>query len=247
MKALLVGGPDRLSQDISLILKVRWPLLSLLHISDSTQASQFIYQEQPDMTMLHFPTLGEEPPALHCFDLICQIRSFSSVPIIVVSERNEAIDKARALQLGADDWISPTAMPMEFIARVAAILRRCSPSGNHPLPFANGKLRISYATHEVFVSGKPVKLTPIEYKILCYLAENRGSVVSSAELLRHVWGPNYEDDKELLKISIFRLRAKIEEDPAKPQIILSERGVGYIMRSPEAQEPPLVPPRSNSL
>lgn len=117
---------------------------------------------------------------------------------------------------------------MEFIAKVNAILRRCSPDSNRRISsFLNGKLSINYATREVCILGKQVKLTPIEYKILSYIAENQGRVVSSAELLRCVWGPNYQGDTEILKISIYRLRSKIEQNPSNREIILTERGVGY--------------------
>lgn len=226
MKALFVGGSEELSETISLILKVRWSELSLLHATEAKESLELIHREQPDIVMLQHGV-----PSVDCFDLITQIRSFADVPIIVLGQSDDVVDKVRALEMGADDWIARDCMPMEFIAKVTAILRRCPPCSNdHAVSFLGGKLRINYAAHEVCVLGKPVRLTPIEYKLLCQLARNEGSVVSSAELLRCVWGPNYETDKEILKISICRLRAKIEEEPANPQIVLSERGVGYVIR-----------------
>ncbi len=227
MKVLLVGGSEDLSQTISVILKVRWPNLSLVHTSEASASLQLIHSEQPDIAMLH---LDSAP--LDCFDLISQIRGFSDVPLIVISQSDDVVDKVRALEMGADDWICPACVPMEFIAKVNAILRRCSPSSSSCVScFFNDKLSIDYATRKVCVLGKPVKLTPIEYKILCQLIRNEGSVVSRADLIHSVWGPNYETAPEFLKKYIHRLRSKVEEDPAIPQMVLTERGVGYIITS----------------
>jgi Response regulators consisting of a CheY-like receiver domain and a winged-helix DNA-binding domain len=118
---------------------------------------------------------------------------------------------------------------MEFVAKVSAILRRCSWRSNGNIDwFPGSKLSINYATCKVQVSGKLVNLTPIEYKILCQLARNGGSVVSHGSLVHSVWGPNHEVDPEFLKKYIHRLRYKIEDDPADPKIIRTERGIGYI-------------------
>ena len=224
MKALLVGGSKDLSQSISLILRVRWPNLSLIHVTEIRESTELVHKEQPDIVMLHL-----DSASLNGFDLISQIRGFSDVPIIALSQSDEVVDKVRALEMGADDWIAPSSLPMEFIAKVNAILRRCFPCRNdRGCSDFNGKLSINYATREVRVDGKPVRLTPIEYKILCQLAKSEGRVVSRENLLRSVWGPNYEADPEFLKKYIHRLRSKIEEDPAAPKSIRTERGVGYI-------------------
>lgn len=223
MKALLVGDSEELSQTISLILKVRWPQLTLVHAIEAREGMELIYREQPDIVMLHL-----DSAAVDCFDLISQIRSFSDVPLIILSEKNDVMDKIRALEMGADDWIAPSSIPMEFIAKVNAILRRRSPRSNaHISSFFDGKLSINFATREVCALGRPVKLTPIEYKILCQLVRNEGSVVSRADLLHSVWGPDYRADPEFLKKYIYRLRSKVEEEPTKPKIILNERGIGY--------------------
>jgi len=224
MKILIVSDSKDLSQTIPLILKVRWPELSLVHATEAREAVNLIHGEQPDLVILHLNST-----LVDCFDLIAQIRGFSDVPLVVFSDSNDVVDKVRALEMGADDYIAQPYMPMEFIARVNAILRRCSLYNGRPVSFLNGKLSINYATYQVHVSGKPVKLTSIEYKILCHLAKNVGSVASSADLLNNVWGPNYQADHEFLKKYIFRIRSKIEENPANPEIIRTERGVGYTL------------------
>ena len=223
MKVLFIGESEELLQAISLILKVRWRDLSLIHATEARQGTELIHKEQPDIVMLQVDATSPDD-----FDLIGQIRSFSDVPLIALGQTDDVMDKVRALEMGADDWIPPSS-PMEYIAKVNAILRRCSPLGNsYTASFLCGKLSINYATHDVYVNGKPVRLTPIEYKILYQLIRNEGSVVSHTDLLHSVWGPHYGADPEFLKKYIYRLRSKIEEDPADPKIICTKRGVGYI-------------------
>jgi len=226
---LFVGGCEELSGTISLILKVRWRELSLVSATEASEALELVGREQPDIVMLHL-----DPPSADRFDLIGQIRICSNVPLIVLGENGSAVDKIRALEMGADDWIASDCIPMEFIARVSAILRRCYPqSDNHVSSFFDGKLRINYATHEVCVLGKQAKLAPIEYKLLYQLVRNEGNPVSRTNLRHSVWGADYEADPEFVRKYIHRLRSKIEENPANPKIIVNERGTGYMyVRSP---------------
>ena len=229
MKLLLVSLPEEISKYIPLVLKVRWPSLTLFHTGEAREALQLIHREQPHLAILYFLGRSEGSSPEDCFQLITQIRSFSNVPLIVVGQSDDVTDKIRALEAGADDWVSSSFIPMEFIAKVNAILRRCSPDKHDVSFFLDGRLSINYDARQVRISGKPVKLTPLQYKILCHLAENEGRVCTSTELLQHVWGPNYSDDKELLKLNVYRLRSKIEEDPSNPEIIFNERGVGYVI------------------
>ena len=231
MKVLIVSYSQDLSQAISPILKVRWPDLSLVHANEARESLELIHREQPDIVMFHIPEQSEGAPPLDCFDLISRIRSFSGVPLIVISQSDDIMDKVKALEMGADDWVSPSFIPMEFIAKVNAIIRRRSPNNHDVSFFLNGKLSINYDARQVRISGKPVKLTPIQYKLLCHLIKNQGRVCSAAELLQHVWGPNYSDERELLKLSVYRLRSKIEENPSAPEIIFNERGIGYVIRA----------------
>ncbi len=222
MKVLFVGDSQELLQAMSIILKVRWRELSLIHATEARQATELIHQEQPNIVLLQVDATSPDD-----FDIIGQIRRFSEVPLIVLSKNKDVMDKVRALEMGADDWIPPSS-PMEYIAKVNAILRRCSPLGDSFTDsFLCGKLSINYATHEVHVNGKSVELTPIEYKILYQLVRNAGSVVGHTNLLNSVWGPHYGAAPEFLKKYIYRLRSKIEEDPSDPKIICTRRGVGY--------------------
>ena len=222
MKVLFVGDSQELLQAMSIILKVRWRELSLIHATEARQATELIHKEQPNIVMLQVDASSADD-----FDIIREIRSFSKVPLIALSQSKDVMDKVRALEMGVDDWIPPSS-PMEYIAKVNAILRRCSPLGDSFTDsFLCGKLSINYATHEVHVNGKSVELTPIEYKILYQLVRNAGSVVGHTNLLNSVWGPHYGAAPEFLKKYIYRLRSKIEEDPSDPKIICTRRGVGY--------------------
>lgn len=224
MKVLLISGSDDLSKTISIILKVRWPELSLLRSIEERESIEQIYRELPDIVMLNLDSGN-----IDHFDIIGQIRSFSPVPLIVLSSSDDVMDKIRALEMGADDWIHPSAIPMEFIAKVNAVLRRCiNHSNNHFQSFLHGKLSIDHDTHQVCVSGKTHKLTPIEYKLLSLLVNNEGRVVTRADLLHTIWGPDYRADPAFLKKYIHSLRSKLEEHSSNPEIILNERGVGYI-------------------
>ena len=229
MKVLLVKLPEEISEYIPLVLKVRWRNLSLLHTNEAREAVQLVHKEQPHLAILHLHERSEGLSPEDCFQLISQIRSFSNVALIVISQSDDVMDKIKALEMGADDWVSSSFIPMEFIAKVNAILRRCSPDKHDVSFFLDGRLSINYAARQVHISGKPVELTPIQYRIFCYLVENEGRVCTSTELLQHVWGPNYSDDKELLKLNVYRLRSKIEENPSNPEIIFNERGVGYVI------------------
>jgi len=227
MKVLLVSDSEELFRTIPLILKVRWPSLSLFCTSEAGECLQLIHREQPSLAMLHLDSEPED-----CFGLISEIRSFSDVPLIVLSQRDDVMDKVRALEMGADEWILQSSVPMEFIAKVNALLRRCQSNADSCIfSFLDGKLSIDPCKRQVSVAGKQVKLTPMEYKILLQLAHGGGRIVSKEDLVRTVWGPSYVAYSECLKKYIYRLRCKIEEDPAAPKILLTERGVGYFIAS----------------
>ena len=230
MKILFISETSDLVRDASLILKIRWPDLNSLHAAEAREGIELIYRERPDIVMLQYDKNDEMSVDFLC--LIEQIRSFSNVPLIVLSRSDDAMDKVRALEMGADDWIARSYSSMEYIAKVNAIYRRWRPQRVCCVcHFLDGKLSIDYCTREVYVNGNTIKLTPIEYKILCHLVKNEGSVVSQTSLLHSAWGPNYGDNLEFLKKYIYRLRSKIEENPADPEIIHTARGAGYVLTS----------------
>jgi two-component system KDP operon response regulator KdpE len=168
-------------------------------------------------------------PRLDGLDTIRRIRQDSQVPIIVLSALGEEEDKIRALNLGADDYLTKPFGVGELLARVQAVLRRTTwtdtPKGSARLVM--GEIVVDFERHEVTVQGLPIELTPTEYHLLVYLMENAGKVLSHQMILQHVWGPEYGPESEYLRVYIGRLRQKIEADPTHPRYLITQRGFGY--------------------
>jgi len=165
-------------------------------------------------------------------DLARQMRELSRVPIIVISARGREDDKVAALDAGADDYLTKPFGLGELLARIRVALRHAaeavSPSGTTALDV--GPLHIDLARREVAIDGGEIHLTPIEYKLLVFLARNAGKVLIHRQILKEVWGPAYTSQTQYLRVFMAQLRRKIESDPARPRLLLTEPGVGYRMR-----------------
>jgi two-component system KDP operon response regulator KdpE len=175
-------------------------------------------------------------PGMGGLDACCEIRSGSDVPIIILTVRSAERDKVAALDAGADDYVcKPFGMP-ELLARIRAGLRRApiSPEGG-PHTFASEDLEVDFQTRKVRVKSGNVRLTPKEFELLRYLVSQGGKPVPHRQLLQAVWGPDYGDESDYLRVFISHLRKKIEPNPAKPTYILTEPWVGYRFAIPEAK------------
>ncbi len=182
--------------------------------------------ENPDLVVLDIMM-----PGMDGFATCQRIREFSNVPIIVVTAKGDERDRVRGLDLGADDYIVKPFSATEMLARVRAVLRRAV-KGSEGLTqeyIFHDNLRIELARAEVFLDNKVVYLSATEYRILLILARNMGKVLTSEQLLRDVWGAEYENEKEILWVSISRLRQKLENDPREPHHIITRSGIGYTM------------------
>jgi two-component system KDP operon response regulator KdpE len=171
------------------------------------------------------------------FEVLKWVRERSDVPVLMISARGEEIDKVRGLELGADDYITKPFGYLELSARIRAVIRRAQslPPMSGGGKFESGDLVVNYSSHEVFVKGRQVKLTPIEYKLLYQLTRNAGHVLMHDHLLTKIWGPEYLGELDYLRIYIRRLREKLEANPQQPVQILTERGIGYRFNpSPDA-------------
>jgi len=155
-----------------------------------------------------------------------EIRSSSDVPIIMLTVRNTERDKVQALDAGADDYVVKPFGAEELMARIRAALRRAAPSEAVP-PFVSDELSIDFEKRSVLVSGRPVRLTPKEFELLRQLVAQRGKSLSHRRLLQAVWGPDYGEETEYLRVFINQLRKKIEIDPRNPRYIHTEPWVGY--------------------
>ncbi len=198
----------------------------ILKAYNGQQALEIVAHDTPDLVLLDIMM-----PGLDGFVVCERIRKFSTVPIIVVSAKGEEQERVRGLDLGADDYIVKPFSATELLARVRAVLRRAALPSAMPTPsvFHHGDMEIDLAKAEVFLNGKMVYLSATEYRILLQLAQNVGSVMPSEQILRDVWGVEYQKEKEILWVSISRLRQKLEQDQNNPQHIVTRSGVGYIM------------------
>lgn len=173
-------------------------------------------------------------PHMDGIELIRRIRQVSYVPIIVLSALDEEEDRIRALQIGADDYLTKPFGIKELLARMEAVLRRAEwtvrPS-NTVDNLIRGELVADLSAHTVTLSGEKIDLTPIEFDLLIYLMENTGRALSHQVILQHVWGESYRQEVEYLRVYIGRLRQKIESDSTNPRYLLTVRGVGYTFES----------------
>ncbi len=175
-------------------------------------------------------------PRMDGFTACQRIREFSSVPIIILTAKGEEQDRVRGLDLGADDYLVKPFSATELLARVRAVLRRAqipTESGQARF-FTHDDLRIDFARAEVWSGEQAISLSATEYRLLLQFAHNLGKILTSEELLTSVWGPEYKSDKEILWVSIARLRQKLEKDPHVPKHIVTRSGLGYLMPPIEA-------------
>ena len=163
-------------------------------------------------------------------DVVRELRTWSSAPVIVLSAVGEEREKVAALNAGADDYVTKPVGIDELIARLRAVLRRAVPSGEPVL--AIGELELDLEMREIRVGGKPVHLTPHQFDLLRVLAVNQGKLLTHRAILQEVWGPGYGTESNLLHVHVSQLRRKIEPDPARPRYLLTEPGAGYRLVDP---------------
>ena len=168
-------------------------------------------------------------PDLDGFEVLKLIREISQVPVIMLTAKGEEDDRVRGLELGADDYVTKPFSPRELVSRVRAVLRRTEAGGftSRDVYEVDDYLKMDFERREIWVGGKQVKLRPTEYRLLYHLVKNAGWVMTYDQLLSKVWGYEYRDEPHYVRLYINYLRQKIEKDPANPQYILTERGVGY--------------------
>ncbi len=199
----------------------------VLAASDGQQALELIENNAPDLVLLDVMM-----PRMDGFTVCYRVREFSSVPIIIITARGQDQDKVRGLDLGADDYLTKPFSVDELLARVRAVIRRSQFTAREytqglRATTATGSLVIDYSQHIVTLHGREIALTPTEYRIIAYLAQNVGRVVTQDLLLEHVWGQEYLGESHMLQVNINRLRRKLEIDATQPNYILTKVGVGY--------------------
>lgn len=192
------------------------------------EALSLVAGKSPDLIILDIRL-----PGIDGYEVCVRIREFSSTPIIMLTAKGEEQEKVRGLRLGADDYVTKPFGAEELMARVETVLRRDrTPEALAPPIIVVGELAIDFVQRKVTIKGQEVSLSPTEYRLLQCLAVNVGRVIVHEELQGNVWGPEYREHYEGLRVYIRRLRQKIEKDPENPAYILTKPGIGYMLMPP---------------
>ncbi len=188
------------------------------------QAMDRLRETLPDLVLLDIML-----PDIDGFEVLRLIRESNDVPVIMLTAKGEEDDRVQGLELGADDYITKPFSPRELVSRVRAVLRRTDSARTQSSGAieVDDRLKIDFDRREVWVEGKLIKLRPTEYRLLYHLVQNAGWVISHDQILAKVWGYEYRDEPHYVRLYVNYLRQKLEKDPANPQYILTERGVGY--------------------
>ncbi|MFC1990061.1 response regulator transcription factor [Chloroflexota bacterium] len=226
MKVLIIEDSADVAEAVSLCLQLRWPEVTISLAIEGTRGIEKLQSESFDIVILDLNL-----PDINGFEVLKQIRSFSNVPVIILTVRGWEEDQARGLEMGADDYIVKPFRPRDLIARVNAVFRRASISEvmvKEP-SIVRGKLTLNLTNNEVRLGETMMKLTPNECKVLYILMSNAEHTLSSKELLQEVWGGEYKRS-DLIRTYVRRLRNKLNDRPSR--IILNQRGSGYRFISP---------------
>jgi two-component system KDP operon response regulator KdpE len=211
---------------------------NVLEAESGAAGLQQMTTAQPDLVVLDLQ-LGD----MDGLDVLRRIREWSWLPILILSVRSRESEKVKALELGADDFITkPFGMP-ELVARIHALLRRIPAIAGQPL-FSVGQLSVDMVRRQVFLESREIKLSPKEYGLLQFMARHAGKVVTHEQLLTEVWGRGHVEDGHYLRIFMRKLRQKVERDPARPRYIVTELGVGYRLLAPDQFVAPALEPEA---
>jgi len=224
MKILIVDDDHDLLEALGLGLQLQWQGVELITATDGEAALESFFEETPDVVLLDVGL-----PRMDGFEVLRRIRQVSDTPVLMLTARGEELDKVRGLEIGADDYITKPFSPLELLARIKAVLRRSElpPPVRVAPSFKAADLTVNFDSQEVRRGDQPVALSATEYRLLFHLVRNAGHVMPRETLLARVWGDEYRDQTDYLKVYISRLRAKLEDDPERPRFILTERGLGY--------------------
>jgi DNA-binding response OmpR family regulator len=222
-KILVIDDEPDVARAIELTIRLQEPNWEVITANSGERGLILADTASPDLVLLDLVM-----PDLSGFQVLEQLRLFSSVSVIILTVQDDELDKVRGLELGADDYITKPFGHLELMARIRSALRRAEGLVGQPQkPYVNGGLQIDFERHQVVLDGKAVPLTSTEFHLLELLAQNAGRLVPNETLLGRVWGHYALDNADYLKVYIHRLRIKLEGDPAQPRYLHTERGQGY--------------------
>ena len=223
LNVLIAEDAPDVAEAVAFGARMTWPGCTVTIAANGAEALRHFAEAGADVVILD---VMMPPP--DGFAVCRQIRESSAAPILMLSVRDATIDKVRALELGADDYLTKPFDPLELFARLRALLRRTNGYNDAPDPdFTFGALALDFATQEVRVAGEVVRLTPTEYRLLEELIRHAGTVLPHQILLERVWGPAYVHDVHYLKVFVRRLRRKLGDEAEHPRYIQTEWGIGY--------------------
>ena len=222
---LVVDDEPRMVESVQLHLEMEG--FQVITAYNGFQALEKVVRENPSLVILDVMM-----PEMDGLETLKKIRKVSEVPVIFLTVKGEEFDRVHGLDSGADDYMTKPFSPRELISRIKAVLRRTEPKelSEHSEIIVDDDLRINFDQRKVIVRGKEVILRPTEYRLLYQLVNNPGKLLTHETLLSRVWGPEYRDDDQYVRLYIGYLRQKIEADPKNPKYIFSERGLGYRFR-----------------
>ena len=228
-RVLVVDDEERILNFLRSKLKISG--YEVLTASNGVEALEQVKAQEPDLVLLDVLM-----PKKDGFETLKELRTFSSVPTIILSAKGANADKIKGLALGADDYLAKPFSPDELVARIEAVRRRLASAENRKVyeQLSLGDLTIDFKKRLVIVKGEEARLTRIEWLLLSELARNAGRLMLYGELLTRIWGPEYRDDVQILRTWISRLRSKIERDPNNPVLIRTIPKTGYMIDQPSA-------------
>ena len=225
MKVLVVDDHQNIIEAVGLCVNIRWPTADVLAAYDGDTGLDMVERDSPDIVILDIGLPNQDG-----FEVLQQLRQFSQVPVIMLTVRDRDIDIARALQMGADDYITKPFSHVEFLARMEAVLRRAAGrSSDEQGPLIGGDLWADFGSAEILMNGRPVQLTNTELRLLSHLMRNAGRVVTHQALAAAMWGMDSADkiDSQAVKVHVQNLRRKLGEKAASPNYVASVYGLGY--------------------
>jgi DNA-binding response OmpR family regulator len=224
MKVLVVDDDPDIVEAVSICFALRWPDAEVVDAPDGTTALSAFESEAPDVVILD---LGL--PDMNGLEVCSRIRENSQVPILILTARDGELNKVQGLETGADDYITKPFSHLELLARIKAVMRRASAPepGSDGEPFIEGDFKFDFAAHRVYSGDTPIKLTKTEYGLLFHLTKNYPNVVLHKTLLAKVWGREYIDETDYLKVHVQRIRKKFADAAPGNDPISTERGMGY--------------------
>jgi len=227
VKFLVIEDDKTIIDSISLIFQLSWPETKLISTPLGQKGIELAETEHPDVVILD---LGL--PDISGYEVLKQIRLFSAVPVIILTVRSEEVDIVRGLEGGADDYIVKPFRQLELLSRIRCVTRR-QERVTQEKPLELGQFYFNPSTWQLVIGEREISVTRTEGSIFYHLLQNAGRVVTHSDLAEALWGVDYPDAADCLRVHIRRLRVKIEEDPRQPQVILTKPGVGYLLAKPD--------------